>query len=577
MLKFLARFLPTALLAFAVQMVAAAPLYADPPARIARVSYVTGEASIRHGTSSEWMAFLVNYPVTTGDELWTDAGARAELHVGSTALRLSERTALRVMLLEDDRIVLSLTQGEIALRVRSLDASDQMQVETPSGTISVMQPGDYRIVVDSLGLTTSLAVRRGDAQISSASGVYDVLASHVGLVSSDPTVGFETRVMSIEPANEFDAWAQSRSHTEDASESGRYVSMEMTGYESLDGNGRWEDTPEYGPVWVPYGVAAGWAPYSLGRWVWVDPWGWTWIDDEPWGFAPFHYGRWAYYGNAWVWCPGVRVVRPVYSPALVVFVRRSGWHAPPRFGAAGGVAWFPLAPGEPFFPSYHVSPAYQRSLSVTYVHVTNINVTNVHVQNIPYRNAQVAGAVTAVPRETFVSAKEVKGTEVALRPTDLTRTMAVADAAPVTPRSASKVPATGAHAAAAPPAQVATRMAAANTLPPVAPAHSSGAKTAMRVPVDARPQAEAVARQRALMSRQVLEHAQLQDKHQQERSTLPPGKTSPSMQQRQGAETEKMETRHSTENRSPHPAPPHGPPPSPPPAKTGDGAKPPAR
>jgi hypothetical protein len=120
-------------------------------------------------------------------------------------------------------------------------------------------------------------------------------------------------------------------------------------------------------------------------------------------------------------------------------------------------------------------------------------------------------------------------------------------------------------------------MAAANTLPPVAPAHSSGAKTAMRVPVDARPQAEAVARQRALMSRQVLEHAQLQDKHQQERSTLPPGKTSPSMQQRQGAETEKMETRHSTENRSPHPAPPHGPPPSPPPAKTGDGAKPPAR
>ena len=558
MRKFLARFLPATLVAFVVQMVAAAPLYADPPARVARISFVTGDASIRHGTSSEWMAFLVNYPVTTGDELWTDAGARAELHIGSTALRLSDRTALRVVLLEDDRIVLSLTQGEIALRVRSLAGSDHMQVETPTGTIAVMQPGDYRIVVDSLGMTMSVAVRSGDAQVSTASGVYDVLASHVGLVSSDPNAAFEMRVLSVEPADEFDAWAQSRSRAEDASESGRYVSMEMTGYEALDGNGRWEDTPEFGPVWVPFGVAANWAPYTVGRWVWVDPWGWTWIDEEPWGFAPFHYGRWAYYRNAWVWCPGVRVARPVYAPALVVFVGGSSWHASGRFGAAGGVAWFPLAPGEPFIPSYHVSPAYQRSVNVTYVHVTNINVTNVHVQNIQYRNAQVAGAVTAVPRETFVSAKPVRTTEVALRERDLAHAVTVADAAPVAPRPQSRAPALAAHPAAEPPAHVETRVAETRSRPPVVPAHTApppanmnGPKTAVRVPIDPRPQADAVAKQRAVMSRQVLEHAQLQDKHQQERATLPPGKMSASMQQRQAAETQKMEARHASENKQP--------------------------
>ena len=51
-------------------------------------------------------------------------------------------------------------------------------------------------------------------------------------------------------------------------------------------------------------LPAGWAPYSTGHWAWVRPWGWTWVDDAPWGFAPFHYGRWVYHRNTWCWAPG---------------------------------------------------------------------------------------------------------------------------------------------------------------------------------------------------------------------------------------------------------------------------------
>lgn len=54
------------------------------------------------------------------------------------------------------------------------------------------------------------------------------------------------------------------------------------------------------------------------------------MDDEPWGFAPFHYGRWAWYRSVWLWVPGPIHVRPVYAPALVAWV--------------GGIGWFPQGP-----------------------------------------------------------------------------------------------------------------------------------------------------------------------------------------------------------------------------------------
>ena len=85
----------------------------------------------------------------------------------------------------------------------------------------------------------------------------------------------------------------------------RYVSPEMTGAEDLD---------RYGAVGADARIrrdldaALGRRPTGrrtrTGHWAWVRPWGWTWVDDAPWGFAPFHYGRWVYHRNAWCWAPG---------------------------------------------------------------------------------------------------------------------------------------------------------------------------------------------------------------------------------------------------------------------------------
>ena len=100
----------------------------------------------------------------------------------------------------------------------------------------------------------------------------------------------------------------------------------MTGWEDLDDYGVWRNEAEYGAVWFPTRVEAGWAPYRYGRWTWVRPWGWTWVDDAPWGYAPFHYGRWVNVGNRWGWYPGRYAGRPVWAPALVGWIGQPGWN-----------------------------------------------------------------------------------------------------------------------------------------------------------------------------------------------------------------------------------------------------------
>ena len=142
------------------------------------------------------------------------------------------------------------------------------------------------------------------------------------------------------------------------------------------------------------------------------PWGWTWVEDEPWGFAPFHYGRWAFAGTGWVWVPGPSVVRPVYAPALVAWVGGGpGFH----FSGGVGVGWLPLAPGEVFIPGYRVSGAYMNRVNITNTRVNVTKVTNVYntvvinrnANNITYANREVSGGVTVVSHDTFVNARPI--------------------------------------------------------------------------------------------------------------------------------------------------------------------------
>ena len=295
---------------------------ADPPGRVARLADLNGQVWFYSPDSAEWVAADRNRPLTNGDRLATDPGARAELQVGSTILRLDASSELEVVQLDDDTISLQLHGGSMTARVRNLADAGEVDVQTQEGRFVLQRAGRYRIDRDRPA--SHLTVFTGQAVYEGPNSALTVNAGQRAEFWLDS--GNAAQYSLSSPVNDdFAGWNGERDRTADRVVAPRYVSAEMTGVEELDRYGSWDQNTEYGALWIPRGVAVGWAPYSTGHWAYVRPWGWTWVDDAPWGFAPFHYGRWVYYRDRWGWAPGTRVSRPVYDTA------HDGTHHP-RFG-----------------------------------------------------------------------------------------------------------------------------------------------------------------------------------------------------------------------------------------------------
>jgi hypothetical protein len=417
----LIRSLATALVLYAAG--AASGALADPPARVGRVSLIEGDVTFHDTAANESSPATLNWPVTGGAGLSTAPDARAEVRIGSTAVRLDGATALTFSRLDDQAIRLNLEYGAVTVRIRSREVADTFVLETRDARVLLTDAGRYRFEAGRAPDTTSVTVFQGGAHVD-ASGT--VLAVRPGR-RAEVSFGGGTRVGEAVP-DEFDNWTLARDQRDDAAQSPRYVSPETTGYEALDDYGDWRQTPEYGPVWYPRAVPVGWAPYRAGRWAWVEPWGWTWIDEAPWGFAPFHYGRWALVSGAWCWVPGAFVARPVYAPALVGWIGRPGWSVTIGIGSVPAVGWFPLGPREVFVPAYRSSPVYVRNVNVA--HVTNIvNVTNVQPR---YAHRHVERAVTVVPAAAVSGGQPVGRSALRVRHADLVADDGASNAPPAT-------------------------------------------------------------------------------------------------------------------------------------------------
>ncbi len=390
----------------------------DPPNVVARLSYMDGAVSFEPAGESDWVQASLNYPLTNGDRLWTDKSARAELETGNVAIRMSEQTDLTITSLTDQLIQLGLAQGTLRIRVYDLRSGNEVEVDTPNAALSILQAGNYRIETYPDQNMTMVIVNSGQLQIS-GNGVDQTLQSgqSVQLTGTNPV---QVNAVSVPGEDSFDQWSAQRDGIYARSRSRQYVSPYVPGYYDLDQYGSWSTVAAYGPVWYPSGIPGGWCPYRYGRWAWVDPWGWTWVDNEPWGFAPFHYGRWVQIGPRWGWLPGPIAVAPVYGPAFVGFIGGAGFSI--GFAAGGVAAWFPLGPGEPFFPWYHHSEGYLRQVNITNVRsVTNItNITNINnINNVHYRYQRTAA--TAVPANAFRSSEPVQRNMVKVSPQQIAR------------------------------------------------------------------------------------------------------------------------------------------------------------
>ncbi len=408
----------------AIAFAFAAPTLADPPTLAARIGYLQGPVSFAPAGDNVWVEARLNRPITIGDSLWTDNNARTELQFGSGVVRLDEYTNVQLLNLDDRFVQLQLTEGTLNIHAGAMRREELIEIDTPNLAFTVRQPGDYRIDVDGNGATT-VSVRRGVGEVYGDGAAFTLRDNDVARFFSRDLR--EREFYALAPLDDFDRWGFDRDRRAERAVSARYVSAEVVGYTDLDQYGTWRADPNYGHVWFPREVARDWAPYRYGHWSWIEPWGWTWVDDAPWGFAPFHYGRWATVGGRWGWVPGPINVRPVYAPALVAFVGGPNFTLSISSGPrSDGIGWFPLAPGEVYRPAYNASRDYVRNVNVSNTVVNTTVINNIYnnptyVTQVNYRHAREPNAVTAVPATAFAQAQSVQRSRVAISQQSLQR------------------------------------------------------------------------------------------------------------------------------------------------------------
>jgi hypothetical protein len=375
-------------MALALAGLSALAVAADPPARVGRVALAQGQVSIGSDVGAEMSAAQVNWPVTSGNTITTAAGARTELRIGSTSIRLDGDSSLEVTELDDDSLRLRLHYGSVNLRVRNPEVLAGFELATAQGRVRLQQPAGLRVDAERRRDTSTVDVFDGAALVEGGGSQLTVRAGKRAELTDD-----DVRTLSA-VRDGFDDWSAARDRLENNSASARYVGTELTGYEDLDRYGSWRTDNEYGPVWIP-AVSSTWVPYRDGSWTWLDPWGWTWVDNAPWGYAPFHYGRWVQVNQRWAWSPGRRPEQWVWAPALVGWVGGAGWNLTfqdrTRRPAAG---WYPLSWHDRYVPGYRAPEKHVRWL-------------NEHVRTDPRRgrsgddrNYRPQG-LTVVPQDRF--------------------------------------------------------------------------------------------------------------------------------------------------------------------------------
>lgn len=381
----------------------------DPPGRVGRIVDVQGNVSRYDAEEDRWSDAERNRPLTTGDRISTAGGSRAELRIGSTVLRLGGGTEVEVLRLDDERMALQLHSGVLAVRVRTREAAAELEVATREARLLPLRAGHYRIerVSDT---TTYAGSWRGDLRVDDARRLTAGTGQRLELFRDARTGELRHIWRGIGSDDAFARWALAEDERDERVAASGHVSPEMTGAEDLDRWGQWDRHPEYGAIWYPTTVVAGWAPYRYGRWVWMRPWGWTWVDEAPWGFAPFHYGRWVHWRNRWCWAPGGYVQRPVYAPALVAWVGGPGFTVSVNIGGPT-VGWVPLAPRERYVPYYRVTPVYIDRVN-PHPRFGPPGRPGGHPQPVPtgpiaYSNQGVPGGVTVVPRDALVRREPV--------------------------------------------------------------------------------------------------------------------------------------------------------------------------
>ncbi len=193
-------------------------------------------------------------------------------------------------------------------------------------------------------------------------------------------------------------------------------------YNNLGSGGSWIEAGDYGYCWQPSIAVSNrsWRPYSDGYWAYTDV-GWTWVSYEDFGWATYHYGRWARLrSRGWVWVPGYE-----WGPAWVSWRTGGnyvGWAPlPPRYGYGREAVYEGRSINGRVDLDFNIGPENYNFVNVRYIgepvlrdrifaqaqNFTYVNQT-VNVTNITYNNSTVYNYGPDYQRLSAYSARPIQ-------------------------------------------------------------------------------------------------------------------------------------------------------------------------
>ena len=349
--------------------------------------------SIKH-QDGEWFQATLNTPITKGDDVWLEAGGRAEIFLNPDSyVRLSGSASLRFDTLEDLSFDVAQNLGQAQYKT---GPDTEIFLVTPTLGITIHANTRARVDVAEDD-STEVSTERGQVELNGPAG-FAMVNTGQSLYSSPNANGYN--LTGAPPPDDFDRWSDKRdrelaSTPPTPGPVGQYLPPPAAN--ELSANGDWYNDPTYGWVWRPTSVPPDWAPYTVGHWGWWPGWGWTWIPYEPWGWYPYHYGNWVVGGSGWIWVPGA-IATVAWSPALVFWLDGPDW-----------IGWCPLPFGvdrvgfqREVDRNPHSVYRYVRRNNITVVNVNNFNTTNyANVRRPLPANYRTTARVAADSRHEF--------------------------------------------------------------------------------------------------------------------------------------------------------------------------------
>ena len=260
-----------------------------PPGRVGRISLVSGKVGFRGPGEKAWSDAEINDPVARRIGAHRPAGPRRAAH-RLRPIDLAGASEVAVADLREQVLEIAVRHGRIGLGIGRIGDGEKIEVDIARGGVWLLQPGQYDIADGDGDAPSRVAAFAGRARFFGGGSEVTTNAGTAVLFGS----GLARRYRRGVAPDAFSQWCRGRAVDETRLAAAYFVSPAISGLAALDAAGKWKAAGGYGEVWVPGALPPDWAPYRDGHWRWVAPWGWSWIDEEAWGFAPSHYGRWAF-------------------------------------------------------------------------------------------------------------------------------------------------------------------------------------------------------------------------------------------------------------------------------------------